>query len=146
MSSNQDELEHDATLQAALKEFRASALAAADRPDAFWEAQRNAVLSEVKKPRIGISWRPAAWATAAVVVAVVAGIWLDGPRAAPVPDFAAGFDQDLLSEVDRLTRSEMPSALEPAMLIAGEIEAGIRRTTPDRTKLPRPAVRKKSNH
>jgi hypothetical protein len=146
MSINPDELENDSALQAALEQFRASALAAVDRPDAFWDAQRRAVLCKVEQPRKGISWKPAVWATTVMVVALVAGIWLDGPRAAPAPDFAAGYDQDLLMDVERLTSSEMPLALEPAMLLAGEIEKGTRRATPAGTKLPRSSLRDEHIH
>ena len=145
MSINKDELEHDAALQAALEAFRISALAAADRPAAFWDAQRKAVLSKVKHMRRAIPWRPAVWAAAAAVVMVVTVVWLDGPRAAPAPDFAAGYDQELLIDVERLTGSELPSVLEPAMALAGEIEAGNRELPATRAKRPPSAFRTKQN-
>ena len=146
MKSRQDEPEHDVKLRATLEEFRGSARAAANRPDAFWQAQRSAVLSRVNQPRKAVSRKPAVWAAAAVVVAVVAGIWRDGPRTAPAPDFAAGYDPELLIDVENLTRTEVPLALEPAMLLVGEIEAGTGRTISAGTKLPRPAVREKPKH
>lgn len=118
--------ERDAELEKSLKEFRASALAAVERPESFWTAQRRAVLERMGRPRKTLAWRPAlVWGTALAFILVVAAIWLDGPRALPAPDFAAGYDQDLLLEVERLTEAQTSLALEPAQLLAREIAEGI---------------------
>ncbi len=39
----------------------------------------------------------------------------------PMPDFAAGYDQDLLVGVGRMINQNVPAALEPAALITKEI-------------------------
>jgi hypothetical protein len=39
----------------------------------------------------------------------------------PMPDFAAGYDQDLLVGVGRMLNQNVPAALEPAALITKEI-------------------------
>ncbi|MBZ5496076.1 MAG: hypothetical protein LAP85_06705 [Acidobacteriia bacterium] len=125
---NTDEINHegDVQLEDALKEFRASAFASVERPESFWTAQLKAVLERMEQHRKVVPWRPLlTWGTAAVIVVAVAGIWLLSPRALPAPDFAAGYDQDLLVDVERLTDSQMPLALEPAMILADEIKAGI---------------------
>lgn len=125
------EIAGDSRLRSDLEEFRAAARAAAERPEAFWAGQRRSVMARVGLPPKTGRLRPAmAWGVAAAVVLAAVGLWMDGPRALPAPDFAAGYDDDLLGEVERLTDVDAPIAFEPAMMLAGEIEAGIMQNMP----------------
>jgi hypothetical protein len=113
-----------------LKEFRASALTGAERPGAFWAEQRRSVMARVGQAQKASPFKPAfAWGMAVVIVLAVVGSWMEGPRALPAPDFAAGYDDDLLSDVKRLTDTQTPLALLPALALVDEIEAGLRPET-----------------
>jgi len=50
------------------------------------------------------------------------GIFLLRVPAQPVPDYAGGYDQDLLVDVEQAVDRELPSALEPALLLYDEIK------------------------
>ena len=127
MENHEFDFAAEPKLKAALKEFRASALAATERPEAFWAEQCRSVMARVARVRKASFLRPAlAWGVAAVLVLVAVGLWVEGPSALPAPDFAVGYDDDLLSDVGRLTDTQAPLALEPALVLADEIEAGIR--------------------
>ncbi len=123
MNADEGKREECRAVDAALREWRAAALAATQIPESFWTAQRKRILD--RAGRHASSWRPALpWAVAAAVVTIIIGVWLEEPRSIPAPDIAAGYDQDLLMDVERLTNVEVPLALDPAMLIADEIAAG----------------------
>ncbi len=124
MNADEGKREECQAVDAALREWRATALAATQLPDSFWAAQRKRVLDRAGR-HASSSWRPALpWAVAAAVVTIIIGVWLEEPRGIPAPDIAAGYDQDLLIDVERLTNVEVPLALDPTMLIAEEIAAG----------------------
>lgn len=124
MKTDGNDLNQSEVLEAALKEFRSSALAATQLPESFWDAQRRAVLDRLGR-RKTLSWKPAlAWVVATALIVIVAGVLLHQPRSMPAADFAAGYDQDLLTDVEQLIDAQGPIALDPAMLIAEEIEAG----------------------
>jgi hypothetical protein len=124
MNSRKPGVEREALLEEALREFRASAQAAAARPEEFWSRQREAVMARLgRRPRS--AWKPVlAWVSACAVILAIAGVWLDRLQAVPASDIAAGYDQDLLLEVERLATADVPAALEPAMLLADEIGRG----------------------
>ncbi|MGD0309053.1 MAG: hypothetical protein ABSC02_07165 [Acidobacteriota bacterium] len=67
-------------------------------------------------------WRPTVWIPAAValVLIVMTMLFSERPKL-PMPDFAAGYDQDLLVGVSRMINQNVPAALEPAALITKEI-------------------------
>ena len=126
MNADGFNFERDVRLKDALNEFRSSARASAERPEAFWADQRLKVLDRAQERRKPISFRPVlAWCTTVVLVLVVVTFWLESPRALPAPDFAAGYDQDLLADVESLTNRPVTLALEPALILADEIAAGI---------------------
>jgi len=113
-----------------LEEFHASALTGTERPEAFWAEQRRLVMARVGQAQTAFPFKPAlAWGMAAVIVLAAVGSWMEGPRALPAPDFAAGYDDDLLGDVKRLTDTQMPLALQPAMVLVDEIKAGLRAET-----------------
>jgi hypothetical protein len=123
MKKDEEDVMHDQSIAEALSELRSAALAATQRPESFWSAQRNAVLERAGARRAW-RWKPGwAWVAAAVLMVVFSSIWLEMPRGMPAPDFAAGDDQELLYDVEQLINTHMPLALEPAMMLADEIAA-----------------------
>jgi hypothetical protein len=67
-------------------------------------------------------WRPAVWIPVAVALVLIVMTMLFSERPKPpMPDFAAGYDQDLLVGVGRMINQNVPAALEPAALITKEI-------------------------
>jgi hypothetical protein len=124
MKRDEEDVMHDESIAEVLSELHSAALAASQRPESFWTAQRNAVLARADARRAS-RWKSGwAWVAAAVLVVVFSSIWLEMPRGMPVPDFAAGDDQELLYDVERLVNTHVPLALEPAMMLADEIAAG----------------------
>ncbi len=66
-------------------------------------------------------WRPV-WMPAAVAVALLCVVMLFfTPQKPPAPPVAAGNDQELLRGVNRLLNKEVPSALEPALVLTDEM-------------------------
>jgi len=125
MSKDANEVLHDESIAEALSELHRAALAATERPESFWAAQRNAVLARAGARRVS-PWKPVwAWVAAAVLMAVISSLWLEMPRGMPAPDFAAGDDQELLYDVEQLINARLPLALDPAMMLADEIAAGV---------------------
>ncbi len=100
-------------LASCLRRVAASAVSA--RPDRFWTEQRLSILSRIPQRRTRVARPVLIWATAALLAVIAIGIWVDSPRAVSPPDFAAGYDADLLSDVQRLVDAEVPLALEPAI-------------------------------
>jgi len=109
-------------LQNDLQEFRDAHYTAAEKPEFYWKQQRAAIIAKldasapVSKYRFAYLWVPAA----AVVL-----LYLFFPSIeskAPIPDLAAGYDQDLLIEVERALSRDYPLALRPAALLVREIE------------------------
>ncbi len=112
----------DADLERVFNEFRGSVMADVERPEAFWASQRVAVLDRTAGGRRAFAWRPiVVWSATIVILATAASLWFGRSRALPAPDFAAGYDQDLLLDVQRLTEVETSLALQPAQVLADEI-------------------------
>ncbi len=66
-------------------------------------------------------WRPV-WLSAAVAIVFLCVVMLFiTPQKPPAPPASTGNDQELLRGVDRLLNKEVPSALEPAMMLTNEI-------------------------
>lgn len=127
MKKNGFDFAGDRRFKSDIEEFRASALAGADRPEIFWAEQRRLVMARVGQARKASPFKPAlVWAVAAVILLAAVGLWMERPRALPAPDFAAGYDDDLLADVERLTDMQTPLALQPAMELVDEIKAGLR--------------------
>jgi hypothetical protein len=114
----------------ALQTFRDRVHAAAERPDAFWERQRQAVSRKIDRTLSAQRPRPAwAFVSAAVIIALGLALFLE--RKEPVtPDFAAGHDQELLIKIERSLRKELPEALEPVLLLTAELDTAANRSHP----------------
>jgi hypothetical protein len=108
--------------QDVLSLFRSCRQEAADRPAFFWKTQHNAVMKRIDKPAFSLKFRrPLLWGCAAAAVLLCLVLFTAGPEV-PVPDIAAGYDHDLLLEVERAIDRDCPVALEPVDLLAREIE------------------------
>ncbi len=110
----------DAAFREALDDFRRETHSAAQRPDGFWSVQHAAIMDRIRPQqpvwRIGLSW---ALATALVFFGF--GLFLFRVPAQPMPDYAGGYDQDLLIGVEQALHRDVPSPLEPALLLSEEI-------------------------
>ncbi len=109
-------------LQAALTALAGQARAQAERPEASWERQRRQIASRLHdRAPASHAWRWA-WVPAAVGLALVAVFWFRGdtPPSSPGPET----DHALLLAVERSLQADVPAALRPAALLAGEVEGG----------------------
>ena len=123
MKPEEIDLERVPALKRELLEYRRSGLAAAERPEEFWERQRRAVMDKVAAPPKRSYFKAAmAWSAVIAAVLLFISLWVESPKASPVPDFAGGYDQDLLCDVERLTADEAPVALQPAYILVTEIQ------------------------
>ena len=88
-------------LQDPCRMLRDSLYAAAERPDSYWEGRHKAIMARLEEPsslskrRIVEIWAPAA----GMVLLCLA--FFAGNSKVPASDIAAGYDQNLLIEVER---------------------------------------------
>ena len=119
-------------LQAAILAVRRSALAAAERPEAFWQRQRALISARVSLQRF--VERRLVWAMALAVVALAATTLL---RQAPPRIAATDPDQALLMDVERSVDSGVPEALAPAALLTQEISQAAQTTSDSKSSQSR---------
>jgi hypothetical protein len=128
------------SLRAALGSVRADEQARAERPHLFWREQRMAIAAQIPAGR-EVTTRPLAWAGSLAVFALAAA-WMTQsappaqPVARPAQDAAAVSapadpDHDLLVDIQRSVRRDVPLALAPATLLAQELHDAANRK-PDR--------------
>ncbi len=108
-------------LQGILGKFRDSVCFDSDRPDFFWMRQRNTIMQRLHGTKPLRHRRKLLWAPAAVAVLLCLFFFGETGKA-PAPDLAAGYDQDLLVDVERALSRNYPDALAPAVLIIQEME------------------------
>lgn len=117
-------------MSASLAGLRAESTSAAERPQDFWRAQRRAIAARLAAVQ-ELPTRPLAWATSLAGILLFAALL---SRGLPVLDSspqqalqteaaqaAADPDHDLLVDIGRSVRRDVPRALEPASLIAQEL-------------------------
>ncbi|MEJ2246519.1 MAG: hypothetical protein P8Y80_10655 [Acidobacteriota bacterium] len=109
-----------------LEVMRESHHIAAEKPAFYWKKQQDAILAKLDAPATApaLKFRFAYVCIPVVAVALLCLFFLAGNSKTPAPDMAAGYDQDLLVEVDRALGRNYPLALKPAALLAQEIEQG----------------------
>ena len=109
---------------AALAGFAQGARAEADRPEAFWTWQRGTILARLAHGTVRT--RRLAWASVTALLILAA---LAMNQGAPVGDATAAYDPDhaLLVDVERTMRREVPAALQPAALLAAEMDQAARK-------------------
>lgn len=107
-----------------LEAMRESHHTAAGKPEFYWKKQQDAILAKLDAPATApaLKFRFAYLCVPVVAVVLLCLFFLAGNSKAPAPDLAAGYDQDLLVEVDRALDRDYPLALKPAALLAREIE------------------------
>ena len=124
-------------MSALLTGLRAESISSAERPQDFWRAQRLVIAARLN---VGheLPTQPLAWA-ASLAVIVLAAAFLS--RGLPVLDsglrqvpatataqVASDPDHDLLVDIGRTMRRDVPRALEPASLIAQELHRAANKT------------------
>lgn len=103
-----------------LAAYAESVRAAAERPEGFWRTQRTAIAERIQGTQQATSLR-LAWVASLALVVIAATLLVQAPApAAPVAAYDP--DHDLLVGVERAVRRPVPQALEPARLLAQEIE------------------------
>jgi hypothetical protein len=100
--------------------------AATEYPDAFWERQQAEIKKRIDALQQRSSMRTAtAWASAFAVVLLATFLLRSSPS--PRPSSAQSDpDQELLVAVEQSVQRGIPLALEPAALLADEINSGSR--------------------
>jgi hypothetical protein len=115
-------------LRKGLHEFGQWARSATERSEDFWQHQQVAIRSRMPA-RSGSGFGASLQAWASVAALVMLGISLltvaDGPTPLPAPVAQVDADHELLLAIERDARSEVPAALQPAALLAQEINVGM---------------------
>lgn len=87
----------------------------AEKPDAFWLAQRRQILTRAPQPNSILAPRFAWAALAATVILALTLLLKTGPAVKPVPSqIAAENDQQLLVDVEQTLDSKLAPPLEPS--------------------------------
>jgi len=118
------------SIRTALAAVRAETLALGERPAGFWREQRLAIAARLPAGN-ELETRPLAWAASLSMVALVAALLVQSVpsiqlQVRPTPassgvSVSADSDHELLVDIARFTRRDVPRALEPATLIAQEL-------------------------
>ncbi len=107
--------------EGALTAWANAVRADAERSPGFWLAQRAAIVGRLQGSARGASLR-LAWAASLALIIIATSLLIQAP--APAASAAAyDPDHDLLVGVERAVRRPVPQALEPARLLAQEIES-----------------------
>src|SRR4051794_16811177 len=123
-----DELETK-DIQQALDRWRDSAAAKSERPEWFWRRQHARVMSEINAQRsAGVP--KLAWASIAATIAIAIALLLPTPPHKQVQQAKAQqevqmSDRDLMLAVERTLNAGTPSSLEPASLLAEEMNEAL---------------------
>ena len=91
-----------------------------ERPEAFWQLQRNAIRARIVSPKPVRRSPSLAWAAVAVVV-TLAGLLLSNSPAPTPTQAQVDPDHELLIEIERAVSNDGPEALQPAALLVQEI-------------------------
>ena len=109
-------------IQDALDSFRDTHRKKAERSVFFWKKQHEAIMQKINNPEVHPKFRlQLVWISAAALV-LLCIVFFSKSVQAPIPDIAAGYDQDLLLAVDNALSRNCSTALEPVNLLAREIE------------------------
>ena len=109
-----------ARADAEIAKFAEAVRAEAERPPSFWLAQRAAIAGRIQGSERTASLR-LAWAASLALVVIATSMLTQSPT--PTLSVTAyDPDHDLLVGVERAVRRPVPQALEPARLLAQEIE------------------------
>ena len=110
-------------LQQALRALPEWLRSATDRPEWFWQGQRATIHRRIAAaPRAWL--RPVLSLATAMALLILAALMLGGNPAPKQAQVRPDPDQELLIAVEQAVESEVPTALEPAALLANEINHG----------------------
>lgn len=118
----------------ALKSWRESVIRQAERPEWFWTRQRARVQSRIRETQPSppkLVWAAVA-ATFALAIALFAPVRQTGPPPTSAPTVEAQVqisDHDLMLAVERTLNAGVPSSLEPAGLLAYEMDQALQEQT-----------------
>ncbi len=109
-------------IEALLRGLPEWASLATQQPEPFWDRQRLLVQRQIaempeRKPRLA----RLAWAAAFVLILIATFVLRTGSRI-PVAPTSFASDRDLLVQVEQALDGDVPQALQPASLIANEID------------------------
>lgn len=121
-------------IRSTLDRWRDSAQLQAERPDWFWTRQRTRILSEIERRK---SRPPAfAWAGVAATLALALALLLpvnqpESPQLVTPPARAQAelSDHDLMVAVERSLNAGVPASLEPAGMLAYEMNQAFEEKT-----------------
>jgi len=114
-------------LERTLYEFGEAARNAAERPDEFWQRQRAAIWARgPAEGRRAVNRTIAALAGVAALTLLGAALLASGSPPAATPTLVqTDADHELLLAVEHDVQSEVPDALQPAALLAQEMNDGM---------------------
>lgn len=108
-------------LQNALGTLPQAARHATDRLDVFWDEQRLLIQSRIKAlPNPAKRTARLAWAAALVLISISTLILRTGSHT-PIQEVASDPDRELMVQVEQALDGDVPQALQPASLLADEI-------------------------
>jgi hypothetical protein len=118
-------------IQSRLEKWRESTMEHAERPEWFWSRQHARVMSQINsQPSAGIP--KLAWASLAATIAVAVSLIVPShpekqiqPPATVHSAAAQISDHDLMLAVERTLNAGTPSSLEPASLLADEMNQAL---------------------
>ena len=98
------------------------ARSAGQQPDAFWEQQRFTIQSRIRNlPAPHSRRKRLVWATASALLLLASLILKTGSRQ-PLQSANSDLDRELLVQVEQALAGDVPQALQPASLLAEEID------------------------
>ena len=125
-----DELEGK-EIQSTLETWRESTAERAERPDWFWSRQHARIMSRIN-PQRSAGIPKLAWASLAATIAVAVSLMLPSrpekqvqPQEKVESAAVQMSDHDLMLAVERTLNAGTPSSLEPASLLADEMNQAL---------------------
>jgi hypothetical protein len=115
-------------IEQALSQWRESAAERAERPDWFWSRQHARAMSRIHEGR-SVHLPKLAWASLAATIAIAVSLIMPsrpGKQVQPQPRQEAQLsDHDLMVAIERSMDAGVPSSLEPASLLADEMNQAL---------------------
>jgi len=123
--------EEQREMERLLADLPSRAREAVDLPERFWREQQTGIQAAIATPPALVSWPAFAFASALIVL-IGAMLFRDLPaQHNSLPRQTAEIsDQQLLMKVEYTLQSDVPVALEPAALLAKEMEANANNSYP----------------
>jgi hypothetical protein len=108
-------------MEDALRIFRDSLHSAVQKPESFWNRQREEIFIKIRRPvpkrRVRLVL---IWASALATVLLCITVFIEKNKM-PAASFAGGYDQELLVEVERALNRNYAEVLSPAVVFSDEL-------------------------